>query len=140
MYKNLIDKKRSGGVFKGLKRVLATDEQAEIIDKSELSFHNYLWASIKIINYTVKYTPSDSYMKRVYKAIFIGTGLGLHIQSILEKLQSEVVFIQEKNLELFRLSLFVTDYEEISKSRTLFFSILEDEAAEQKTFVDFLNK
>ncbi len=138
--KSLIDKKRSGGVFKGLKRVLATDEQADRIDKSELSFHNYLWASIKIINYTVKYTPNDSYMKRVYKAIFVGTGLGLHIQGIIEKLQSEVIFIQEKNLELFRLSLFVTNYEEISKNRTLFFSILEDVATEQNIFVEFLNK
>ena len=135
---SIIDKKRTGAVFKGMKPVRATDSQAEIIDKSELSFHNYLWASIKIINYVSKYATPESYMRRVYKTIFIGTGLGVHIASILDKLQSQVVFVQEKNLEIFRLSLFVTDYSNIALNRTFFFSILEDN--EQNLFREFLNK
>jgi hypothetical protein len=134
---NIIDKKRTGAVFKAFKAFRATDAQAEIIDKSELSFHNYLWASIKIINYAVKYATPETYMKKVYKTIFIGTGLGLHILGILDKLQSQVVFIYEKNLELFRLSLFVTNYGHVAQNRTLFFSILEQK--EQKVFLDFLN-
>lgn len=138
--KNMIDKKRTGAVFKGLKHAVATQEQAEMIDKSELSFHNYLWASIKIINYTAKYITPESYMRRVYKAIFIGVGLGVHIKDIVEKLQSQVVFIQEKNLEIFRLSLFVTNYADLAKSATLFISVLENTANEQEIFVEFLNK
>lgn len=137
--KNLIDKKRSGGLFKALKRAQATDALAEIIDKSELSFHNYLWASIKIINYTAKYAPLDSYMKKVYKAIFIGIGLGIHIKDIIKKLQAQIIFLQEKNLEIFRLSLFVTNYAELSEDCTLYFSILEKPESEQKIFLDFLN-
>ncbi len=138
--KEMIDKKRQGAIFKGMKLVRATDAQADLIDKSELSFHNYLWASIKIINYTDKYATPESYMRRVYKVIFVGTGLGVHINDIVKKLQSEVVFIQEKNLELFRLSLFVTDYANISINRTLYFSILENETREQEIFLEFLNK
>jgi hypothetical protein len=79
-------------------------------------------------------------MKRVYKVVFIGVGLGIHIKGIVEKLQSQVIFIQEKNLEIFRLSLFVTSYAEMSKNRTLYFSILENETTEQKIFLEFLNK
>jgi len=137
--KNLIDKKRVGGVFKGLKATYASDANAEIIDKSNLSFHNYHWASIKIINYTSKYTTKDTYMKRVYKAIFIGIGLGIHIPYIIKKLQSQIIFLQEKNLEIFRLSLFVTDYAEISKNCTLYFSVLENETDEKEIFLKFLN-
>ena len=47
---NAIDMKRMGAVFKAQKLVFATDKQAEMIDKSQLSFHNSLWATIKIIN------------------------------------------------------------------------------------------
>lgn len=135
----IIDKKRMGAIFSGFKEVRANERQADIIDKSDLSFHNYVWASIKIINYVQNNIPKDSFMKRVYKSIFIGTGLGFHVQDIVNKLQSLVVFIQEQNLELFRLSLFVTDYSKIAQNRTLFFSVLEDEEKEQKIFLNFLD-
>ncbi len=136
---NMVDKKRSGGVFKALKYVRANESQAEIIDKSELSFHNALWATIKLINYVNKYTPPTTYLKRVNKAIFLDIGLGLHILDSANKLQSRILFIKERNLEIFRLSLFVTDYEEIASGRTLYFSILEKVENEEKIFIDFLN-
>lgn len=66
------DLKKSGGVFKAQKYCYATDEQAEFIDKSELSFHNALWATIKIINYTKKFTDESTHMKRSNKVIFFG--------------------------------------------------------------------
>lgn len=137
---NSVDLKRTGGVFKAQKYVRATDEQAENIDKSQLSFHNALWATVKIINYTGKLTPPETHMFRVHKIIFLGVGLGLHLLEIIEKLNPQVIFIKEKNLETFRLSLFVTDYTELSQNRFLYFSLTDDENEENKNFIQFLDK
>lgn len=133
------DLKRTGGVFKAQKYCYATDEQADRIDKSELSFHNALWATIKIINYTKKYVHDNTYMKRSNKIIFLGIGLGLYIQGIVKKLNPKVIFIKETNLELFRLSLFVTDYEEALKESIVYFSLTDDVLQERESFIEFLN-
>jgi hypothetical protein len=116
-----IDLKRTGAVFKAQKYVLASDEQAEEIDKSELSFHNSLWGTIKLINYTSSFALPDTTMNRVHKIIFLGVGLGLHLAGVMAKLNPQVIFIKEKNIETFRLSLFVTDYSQLAKDRFLFF-------------------
>lgn len=137
---NSVDLKRTGGIFKAQKYVQATDKQAEKIDTSELSFHNSLWATIKIINYVNKYTDIKTHMNRVNKIIFLGIGLGLHLLKIAEKLGAQVLFIKEKNLEVFRLSLFVTDYSELAQNRFLHFSLTDDEDEERDNFVQFLDK
>ncbi len=137
---DIIDLKRVGAVFKGQKYVYATEAQADAIDKSELSFHNSLWATIKVINYVSKYASSETELNRTHKVIFLGVGLGLHLQNIIKKLNPQVVFIKEKNLETFRLSLFVSDYEEILKHQFVFFSLTDDEAQERENFLEFLNK
>lgn len=135
-----IDLKRSGAVFKAQKFVLATDQQADFIDKSELSFHNSLWSTIKIINYVTAYASPETSMDRVHKIIFLGVGLGLHLEGIINKLNPQVIFIKEKNLETFRLSLFVTDYQRLAEGHFLFFSLTDDENLEQENFLEFLNK
>jgi hypothetical protein len=135
-----IDLKRTGAVFKAQKYVLASDEQAEEIDKSELSFHNSLWGTIKLINYTSSFALPDTTMNRVHKIIFLGVGLGLHLAGVMAKLNPQVIFIKEKNIETFRLSLFVTDYSQLAKDRFLFFSLTDDEFQERETFLEFLNK
>jgi len=137
---NSVDLKRTGGIFKAQKYVQATDKQAENIDISELSFHNALWATIKIINYVNKYTDIKTHMNRVNKIIFLGIGLGLHLLKIAEKLGAQVLFIKEKNLEIFRLSLFVTDYSKLAQNRFLHFSLTDDEEEERENFVQFLDK
>ena len=137
---NSVDLKRTGGIFKAQKYVQATDKQAEKIDTSELSFHNALWSTITIINYVNKYTDIKTHMNRVNKIIFLGIGLGLHLLKIAEKLGAQVLFIKEKNLEVFRLSLFVTDYSELAQNRFLFFSLTDDEDEEGDNFVQFLGK
>jgi hypothetical protein len=135
-----IDLRRTGAVFKGQKYVRASDEQAENIDRSELSFHNSLWSTIKIINYVNMYTGPETYMNRVYKVIFLGIGLGLHLLKIVEKLNAQVIFIKEKNIETFRLSLFVTDYSVLAQDRFLHFSLTDDDDDERENFVAFLDK
>lgn len=136
---NIYNLQRTGGVFKAQKYVDATDEQAELVDNSDLTFHNALWATIKIINYTKKYAHDKTHMIRSNKAIFLGLGLGLYVQEIVEKLNSRVLFIKEPNLELFRLSLFVTDYEKAFKGCIIFFAITDDETEEREIFIEFLN-
>lgn len=134
------DFKRTGGVFKAHKYVYATDSQAEAIDNSVLSFHNSLWATIKIINYSTKYATPQTYMHRVNKVIFLDIGLGLHIEGILKKLNPKVLFIHEKNIEIFRFSLFVLNYEILLKDFFVYFSITDDEKGERETFLHFLDK
>ena len=131
--------KRTGGVFKAQKYCSASDEQAEYVDKSELSFHNSLWATIKIINYTKKYASDETHMKKSNKAIFLGLGLGLYLKDMITKLQSRVIFIKEKNIEIFRLSLFVIDLEEALEGCSVYFSLTDDEQEERDIFVAFLN-
>ena len=134
---NSVDLKRMGGVFKAQKYVRATDDQAEDIDKSQLSFHNALWATVKIINYIDKYTSPHTHMFRVHKIIFLGVGLGLHLLKIVDKLNPQVIFIKEKNLETFRLSLFITDYTELAQNRFLYFSLTDIENEERENFIQF---
>ncbi|MCX6074644.1 MAG: DUF115 domain-containing protein [Campylobacterales bacterium] len=135
-----IDLKRTGAVFKGQKYIYATERQADVIDHSELTFHNSLWATIKIINYVTTYASSDTYMNRVHKIIFLGVGLALHLSGIIKKLNAQVIFIKEKNIETFRLSLFVTNYKELAKNRFLHFSITDDGAEERENFIAFLDQ
>lgn len=135
-----IDLRRTGAIFKAQKYTRATDEQAERIDKSALSFHNALWGTIKIINYVDKFASPETHMNRVHKIIFLGIGLGCHIEGIVHKLDPQVIFIKEKNLETFRLSLFVTDYKVLSNGRFLFFSLTDNEEEERENFIEFLNK
>ncbi len=62
--------------------------------------------------------------EKIYKFIFIGTGLGIHIQEIDKKLKPYTTLIIEPELEIFRLSLFITDYSVFDEgNRTLFLSI-----------------
>jgi hypothetical protein len=78
-----------------------------------------------------------SLMKEIYKFIFFGVGLGLHISEIHKKVSPYMSLIIEDNLEIFRLSLFVTDYAELGKSKELYFSIMENKDKFKETFNKF---
>ncbi len=137
---NSVNSKKTGGVFQAQKFVDFSPDMVEKIDKSKLDFHNALWATIKIIDYTRRYSlKPNSSMINVYKSIFINIGLGLHVKDIIDKLNSQVIYIEEENLELFRLSLFVTDFSKISNNRTFVFSVSEQEAEQKNSFVKFLD-
>lgn len=65
-------------------------------------------------------------LNKIEKFVFIGTLLGRHIPSILKKTNAKNFFICERNLEIFRLSLFVTDYSNLARNdRTAVFSIMD---------------
>lgn len=128
---------RTGSVFKAQRYHETTDEEAQKIQSNGLSFHNIQWATVPITHYVQTILPLTSFMQQSHKTIFIDTGLGIHIEKIINKLKSKIIFIKEKNLEIFRLSLFVTNYAQIAEKRVLFFSVADTN--EQEKFLNFLN-
>lgn len=73
-------------------------------------------------------TYNDQKLKKIEKVVFIGTLLGRHIPLILEKTKSQNFFVCEKNLEIFRLSLFVVDYSNLARDgKSVVFSIMEED-------------
>ena len=133
-----MDFTRIKGVFEAQRYVDFSPEMPDIIDKSELHFHNALWATAKIIEYSKKVAPRSTSMNQVYKVLFSGIGLGVHLQGVVKKMGAKVAFLQEHDLELFRLSLFVTNYPKLAKQTRLFISVMESEQSAKQTFIDFL--
>lgn len=80
-----------------------------------------------ILEYTKQFNlQQEEKYKKIEKMVFIGTILGIHIPSIIKKMHSNTILICEPNLEIFRLSLFTTNYFEIGKNNTILYSIAED--------------
>ena len=63
---------------------------------------------------------------KINKFIFIGTLLGVHLNDFHNSLNAKSYLIIEPNIEIFKLSLFLCDYESLSKNSKLFFAISED--------------
>ncbi len=79
----------------------------------------------------------DKKFKYITKFIYIGTLLGTHISPIQKKIKSAVNLILEANLEIFRLSLFVTNYSELAKNSHLIFSIMDEKDELFKKLQDY---
>ncbi|OHE10285.1 MAG: hypothetical protein A2513_05285 [Sulfurimonas sp. RIFOXYD12_FULL_33_39] len=90
---------------------------------------------LHIMKYYAMNTTPHSSMIDVDKFIVVGTGLGMHISMIDEKISPKQYIIIEDNLELFRLSLFTTSYYKLAQRAKLYFSIADDENA----FVQIMN-
>lgn len=65
--------------------------------------------------------------KKIDKFFFLGNLLGTHLKSFQEKMGFKCCFIYEPNLEIFRLSLFVTDYKSLNNKSQIIFSIMDEE-------------
>ena len=76
--------------------------------------------------------------KRIDKFIFMGTLLGRHIPKIAEKIDASSYLVLERNLEIFRLSLFTVDYTILAKKSAVF-SIMDNIEDEEKNIYKFLN-
>ncbi|MBL1243426.1 MAG: motility associated factor glycosyltransferase family protein [Sulfurimonas sp.] len=94
---------------------------------------------IPIVDYANKIAHKDkTTMMQIYKFVFLGVGLGLHIETVHKKIKAKNYLIIEDDLELFRLSLFTTNYTKIAKEAKLFFWIFDDEK-HQEIISDFLS-
>ncbi len=111
----------------------------DLLSQREYSVSN-LKDLLPTMSYYVKHIKPSSSMLRVEKFIFLGVGLGTHIKSIDEKLQSSYYLIVEDNLEIFRLSLFVTPYYELSPDATIYFAISLDDEKFNAVIDNFLER
>lgn len=77
---------------------------------------------------------------KIFKFIFLGVGVGVHIHEIFKKIDSMCTLIIEPNIEIFRLSLFTTDYSIFNKNnKKLFLSIDENAQERVYTLTEFSN-
>lgn len=134
-----INYKKSDNVIEGFYHRTLSERSVNQCD-GLVDINNNLFATARIMQYHDTVTSENDDMKDIFKFIFCGVGLGIHIEEIEKKTQSKLVLIVEDNLELFRLSLFVTDYQKVSSQSTLFFSIMDDDVQFKKTFEVFFTR
>ena len=129
-----VNHNKSSYIFEGLP---IYNLQQETIDRAgeDIKFIDGLFPLMKY--YWENSTETDT-MKSIEKYIFIGTSLGLHLPLIHEKISAKHYLIVEDNVELFKLSLFTTDYTKIAQDATLYFSIADDENMFIQTMYKFL--
>lgn len=101
--------------------------QANIDDLDKLSIINsWMTGTAPLVQFANENIPVDSEMKKIHKFIFFGAGIGKHLEAIHKKIAAESYFIIEDNLELFRLSMFVTNYAELGRDAKLFFAVMSN--------------
>lgn len=76
-------------------------------------------------------------IKKIEKFIFLGTLLGRHIPKIAQKVDADFYLVLERNLEIFRLSLFTVDYT-ILAEKGVIFSIMDESFDEENKISKFL--
>ncbi|WP_066408022.1 motility associated factor glycosyltransferase family protein [Aliarcobacter skirrowii] len=74
---------------------------------------------------------------KIEKFIFLGTLLGRHIPKIAQKVDAKMYLVLERNLEIFRLSLFTVDYTVLAQKGAVF-SIMDDYEQEFQNIDKFL--
>lgn len=107
-------------------------------EKKSAPLKNHLSYAAELIHFTNKRT--NNVLQSFDKFIFFGSGLGLHITAMTEKIQSSIYLIVEDDLELFRLSLMCINYKKIAQKAKIFFSVFEDETEYAHTVEHFLKE
>ncbi len=92
-----------------------------------------------LFSYIKNHSPEEKEILHLKKFIFFGTGLGMHITSVHEKIKAQSYLIIEEDLELFKLSLLCTPYYLIAMRSEIIFSVFEDDYEFDATTQKFLN-
>ena len=111
-----------------------TDDSINVLQRTTNKCANDIFDFILIFKKSTVYKKKQ--FKYLEKFIFAGSLLGHHMEPITKKLKFVDTFIYENNLEIFRLSLFVTNYKKLSEKTTIMFSVMDDETV----VVNDLNK
>jgi len=106
-----INFKRDSNLFESFKKIPLEIESEHFVDIAP------------ILRYIKKNLNPASEMHSIKKFIFFGAGLGTHITEIDKKIGANIYLIIEDDIELFKLSLFVTKYYELSLKSELIFSV-----------------
>lgn len=93
-----------------------------------------------IIDYVNKNEPKEKELKTIYVFLTFGIGLGHHIPLLVNKMKPRLNIIIEPSLEIFRVSLFTTDYEEISKRTKLYLYVNLNKDQFYERFSSFIPK
>ena len=109
-------------------------EDSELV--SAMTF-NDTWEYSKITNDFL--TNRKRRLKDIKKFIFMGTLLGRHIPRIAKKIDAKIYLVLERNLEIFRLSLFTVDYTILAENDGVIFSIMDDTQKLEQKVIKFLN-
>jgi hypothetical protein len=121
-----IDFTKKDNLFETFRDLAFTDDMLKKYEAMD-PLESAITTIAPIVHYTNQYANKNTNMKKLYKFIFMGVGLGLHLTTIHKKLNAYTYFIIEDDLELFYLSLFVTDYQALTNNgATLIFSIFDD--------------
>lgn len=105
-------------------------------DVRELSTNKYLYSDN---SNKYAYEVSKKFDNSVDKFIFFGIGLGLHIDQIDKKVNAKSYLIIEDDLELFKLSTFITPYYELVKRSELYFSVFEGDEEFSNIVTEFFD-
>lgn len=90
----------------------------------QFHYNNHINAYEQLNEYIHLFNQTNTDINsNINKFIFIGTILGVHINDIHEKIKASSYLIIEPNIEIFRLSLFLTDYTKLCQESKVFFCI-----------------
>ena len=83
---------------------------------------------------------SNIKFRTINKYIFFGVGLALHIDYIFNKIKPLNTYIVEPDIEIFRLSMFITNYANFQfEDHKLFLSVGDDEYNRRERLEEFYN-
>ena len=126
-----IEKKDLKNSFRLVEKINVPANYKKLKDLDQI----YLYSLFPLMYYINSNTVETKENISVYKYIFFGTGLGVHIQKIVNKINPLQVLIMEPNLEIFKLSLFISDYTQlVSTPEYLFLSVGDDRSDFAKIF------
>ncbi len=108
--------------------------QEEVDRKDRFEFEDSELVSAMTFNDTWEYSKITNdflinrkrRLKDIKKFIFMGTLLGRHIPRVAKKIDAKIYLVLERNLEIFRLSLFTVDYTILAENDGVIFSIMDD--------------
>lgn len=104
--------------------------------ENKVQYKNSISAS-NFINDFLKEKKDSSFTFN--KFIFIGTLLAVHLNDIDKELKASTYLIIEDNIEIFRLSLFLCDYESLNQNSKLFFCLNENIKVKENIIESFLS-
>ncbi len=93
-----------------------------------------------LIEYVQKYSSSKIQLQKLEKFVFFGSLLGRHIDLFVQTHKPKAILIAEKDIEIFKLSLFVTDYSKIAQTCKIVFAITTKEEEFKKAVNEFLKE
>lgn len=128
---------KTSSLFEGVLDYIVSQKQIDIVKTKKL-VDSDIRDVLPIMHIAMKVAPKTTTMKIIDKFIFIGVGIGTHIVSINEKINSYNYLIIEDNIELFRLSLFTTPYYSLAETAQLTFSIAQNQHQFADTVTLFL--